>query len=199
MTLTMYDSINVANLPAGADAYAGYVAGHWPTWDALKQRFPTGPHLVSIAIAAAEHALCLDIETGDAQPWEAPAWVQAEHARNVARPILYASASKMLTVMAYLHSHNIARTAVRLWSAHYGAGSHICGPTTCKLTPAMDGTQWTDTAAGANGSKVDESLLAADFFTAPAPVVAPVTYAAVRLPDGTSRLVVSHDGGKTMS
>jgi len=199
VTLTAYDSVDVAHLPDGADAYFGYVAGRWPTWAALKARFEGKAHLVSIAIAADEHALCLDIETGDAQPWQAPGWVQAEHGRNVARPVLYASVSRMAAVVGYLHRHGVPLASVRLLSAHYGAGKHICGPGTCKqIAEPMDGTQWTDAAAGAGGAKVDESLLAADFFAPPPPPPAEVTYAAVRLKDGVTRLVVSTDGGKTL-
>ena len=198
MTFTAYDSVTVANLPDGADAYFGYVAGKWPTWAALKARFDGKAHLISIAITAGEHALCLDIETGDAQPWQAPAWVQAEHARNVARPVLYASVSRMAAIAGYLHKHGVPLASVRLWTAHYGQGKHICGPDTCKqIAEPMDGTQWTDAAAGVGGA-VDESLLADGFFAPPPPPPAEVTYAAVRLKDGVTRLVVSTDGGKTL-
>ena len=40
MTLVMQDSIDVSHLTPGADAYLGYVDGRWPTFDALKARFP---------------------------------------------------------------------------------------------------------------------------------------------------------------
>jgi len=52
---------------------------------------------------------------------------------------------------------------VRLWSAHYGFGEHICGPASCKLVPVeVDGTQWTNSALNRN---LDQSLLLENFFT----------------------------------
>ena len=124
--------------------------------------------------------------------------MQAEHARNVARPVLYASVSRMSTVWGYLHARSIPRASVRLWSAHYGAGKHICGPATCKLiAEQMDATQWTDTAPGAGGSKVDETLLAPDFFTQPPPPPAPLDGTVVWYAAGGlhARGVISHDNG----
>ena len=200
--MRMLDSIDVGNLPDGAGAYAGYTSGKWPTWVALKKRFaaPGGPHLVSIAIDATEHAICLDVEKGDALPSQVAAWVKTEHARHVHRPIVYASASAMNDIVARLKGAGIARTEVRLWSAHYGIGKHICGPSVsgCGF-PAADATQWTDSAPGVGGSKVDETLCAVDFFTlAPPPVLDGylVVHGAVA---GalTGRAVTSHDGGKT--
>lgn len=198
MTLVMYDSINVANLPADAAAYAGYTSGKWPTWDALKARFAGKAHLVSIAIDAAEHALCLDIEQGDATNAQAAGWVKAEHARNVARPIVYTSASNVGALVAELAAAGVKRDQVRVWSAHYTHTAHICAPAPggCGF-PAADATQWTDQAHGVGGTQIDESLVAADFFPQPPPE--PITYAAVRLSDGVTRLVISHDGGKTMA
>jgi hypothetical protein len=200
--MRMLDSVDVAHLPDGAAAYAGYTTGLFPTWEALKARFGGKAHLLSIAINAAEHAICLDVEQGDAQPWQAPGWVKTEHARNVARPVLYASVSKMATVAGYLRHAGIPLTAVRLWSAHYGAGEHICGPATCKLiAEPMDATQWRDDAPGVGGAKVDESVLAGDFFTAPpAPPVELYGYLVTQGAIGnihalTGHAVTSRDGG----
>jgi hypothetical protein len=204
MSLTMYDSIAVANLPADGDAYAGYVGGKWPTWDALKARFPHA-HLLSIAIDATERATCLDIETGDATPAQAPAWVKAEHGRGVPRPVLYASASVMPQVLAHLEQAAIKRDTVRLWSAHYGwssvlhpRGKHICGPRSCGLVAVeMDGTQWL------SHGDYDESLLGATFFPTPPPPPPPVkvldAYLVYAGAAGgyAGRAVQSHDEGKT--
>jgi peptidoglycan hydrolase-like protein with peptidoglycan-binding domain len=60
--------------------------------------------------------------------------------------------------------------SVRLWTAHYGQGKHICGPKTCGELPVdADGTQWTSTFQGAGGADIDASLLNDNFFGAPAP------------------------------
>lgn len=205
MTFRMLDSTTVANLPGGADAYAGYTTGLFPTWPALKARFEGKAHLVSIAISASEHALCLDVEKGDATPAQVPAWVATEHSRKVARPIVYASASAMPDILARLAAAGIKRGAVRLWSAHYGIGKHICGPQVpgCGF-PAADATQWTDLAAGVDGTHIDESELASDFFitVTPAPPVELYGYLVTQGSVGNihafaGRAVTSHDGGKT--
>jgi hypothetical protein len=66
MTLTMFDSTTVADIPStGMDAVAGYVGGNWPTLPALVKRFPHLPAL-SIAVNASQDAQCLDVEKGDA-------------------------------------------------------------------------------------------------------------------------------------
>jgi len=204
MTFRMLDSTDVQNLPDGADAYAGYTSGLWPTWIALSKRFHGKAHLVSIAIDAQHHALCLDVEKGDALPSQAPGWVKTEHGRNVARPIVYASASAMHDIITRLKAAGIARTQVRLWSAHYGIGKHICGPNIsgCGF-PHADATQWTDKAAGVGGSQIDESLCAPDFFHVPPP---PELFGYLVTEAGagnvhafTGRAVTSHDGGKTWS
>ena len=52
---------------------------------------------------------------------------------------------------------------MRLWSAHYGLGEHICGPNSCKaLSIEADGTQWTSSALG---RVLDQSELQSNFFT----------------------------------
>jgi len=132
--------------------------------------------LLSIAVFAHDDADCLDVELGDATPAQAPAWVKRQKAP---RPCLYASASVMNLLVATLDRAGIARGSVRLWSAHYKSGEHICGPDTCKLMSARaDGTQWTPRARGIS---LDQSLLHDDFFgkettNSTGGTVIPVTY-----------------------
>ena len=151
----MFDSITVANLPGGGDAYAGYVDGRYANLTALHARFP-GKHILEIAVFSGTDAECADCETGDMTPAQMPAWVHRQMARGVHRPVVYSSISVMPTVQSALSGAGIKRSDVRLWSAHYGAGKHICG--------GMDGTQWTDHSPGTGGSFVDESVLADNFF-----------------------------------
>jgi hypothetical protein len=54
-------------IPKTAEAVAGYVGGHWPTYNQLVKDFPHA-HKLSIAVFASEDADCLDIEKGDATP-----------------------------------------------------------------------------------------------------------------------------------
>lgn len=167
MTLTMQDSITPANLTPGADAYLGYVDGSWPTYSAVKQRFGNSAHVLSLAVFPASDAEGCDCENGDLLTAQVPAWAARQVLRGVHRPVVYASVSAMPLIAATLDAAGLARPAVRLLSAHYGIGSHICGPGTCRWpgVPAMDGTQWTDHAPGASGSLIDESILLDDFFT----------------------------------
>jgi len=167
MSIVLYDAIDISQIPAGATAAAGYVDGLWPTFARLHGQFPHAL-LLSIAVTAAADAECLDIETGDATPADAAAWFERQKARGQARPCLYANASTMeADVVPVLRASGIDRAAVRLWSAHYTGFPHICGPGSCGAASIdMDGTQWTNAALGRN---LDESLLTADFFSAPAP------------------------------
>jgi hypothetical protein len=170
MTLTMADSITPTNLPAGYDAYLGYVDGHWPTAAALKRRFPGSRILTLTVLGGNAVADGCDREPGDLSPATAAAWAHGRLAAGAVLPVVYASASAMGGVLEALIARGIARAEVRLLSAHYGGGRHICGPATCRLTSvAMDGTQWTDSAPGVGGTRIDASLLSADFFGAHAP------------------------------
>lgn len=165
MTLRMLDSIYPQNLPDGADAYLGYAGGDWPTFTELQKRFPHA-HLLNMAIAADEDATGCDMEARDLTVAEVPGWVRRQQARKVWRPVVYASASRMGDCVLALTAAGIRRAQVRLLSAHYESGKHICGPKTCKTRncPPCDGTQWRDDAPGLNGTKIDESVLLADFF-----------------------------------
>jgi hypothetical protein len=151
----MLDSVTPANLPPGADAYAGYADGRFANVAAVKARFPSA-RVLTIAVFASSDAECADCENGDMTPMQVPGWVARQQARGVHLPVVYASISQMPAVLAALAAAGITRGEVRLWSAHYGAGKHIC--------PGMDGTQWTDLAHGTGSTLVDESVLPDDFF-----------------------------------
>ena len=161
----MLDSVTVADLPDGADAYLGYADGAWPTAVELRARFPRA-HILILAVFAADDGEGLDIERFDASIPEVYDWFVRQQARGVQRPVLYISAGSAGMLLATMQANGFARSSWRLLSAHYGAGKHICGPGTCGY-PQADGTQFTDTAPGLNGSLVDESLLSDSFFPAP--------------------------------
>jgi hypothetical protein len=161
----MLDSITVADLPDGADAYAGYVDGKWPTLLGLRARFPHS-RILSIAVFPADDAECLDVEAGDATIPEVFDWFTRQQRRKVWRPVIYTSAANLTLLLATMNANGFARADFRLWSAHYLAGEHICAPSSCGF-PAADGTQWRDDAPGLGGSRVDESLLHHSFFPAP--------------------------------
>lgn len=159
----MYDDVTLGLLPSGPFAYAGYVNGTFENFAALKQRFP-GAVLLDIAVSANTNATCLDVENGDATIAQIFSWFKAQLARGVFRPVIYTSAGNLGHLHATMQANGFARGTYRVWSAHYGSGMHICGPTTCGFTVgggSADGTQWTDVALGRS---LDESLLLPNFF-----------------------------------
>lgn len=162
---TMYDSVNVAEIPSTAKAVAGYVGGKWPTYNNLVVKFPHAAKL-SIAISADENARCLDVETGDATNAQAAAWVKRQHARGQPRPILYTSVSNWPALQAALKAGGVSRgipgrRRYRRWSAHYTGKPHRC---TRRCGFGFRGkagaTQWTNKALGRN---LDASLCSHDF------------------------------------
>jgi hypothetical protein len=162
MTLTMFDSTTVADIPStGMDAVAGYVGGNWPTYAALVKRFPHLPAL-SIAVNSSQDAQCLDVEKGDATPADVPFWLDKQARLHPGRtPIIYTSASQIAAVRAAA-----GRRRYLLWSAHYGVGEHVCGR--CGY-PGADATQFDD--KGAHGEHIDRTVMSAAFLAAFAPKV----------------------------
>lgn len=164
MTLRCLDSIYAANLPAGADAYLGYPDGAWPDAGQIKAAFPGKPVIV-MAVFASDLAEGYDGEKGDVTQAQMPGCVKRSLAAGMWRPVVYASVSAMASYMSPLAGAGITRSMVRVLTAHYGAGQHICGPHSCgQLQFDADGTQWRDDAPGVNGARIDESVLLDDFF-----------------------------------
>jgi hypothetical protein len=158
----MFDAISDTAYPADAEACAAYIDGHLgdqPNYEQVKAEHP-GAHMLSVALDPADDADCLDVERGAAAPGDFPAWYTRQVARGVDRPAAYASVSVMASaLLPILIGTGITRARVRLWSSHYQAGAHICGPRTCGLIILnVDGTQWLP------GPPVDQSLLLNTFF-----------------------------------
>ena len=163
-TGAMFDSVTLGAIPARPFAQAGYTAGRWPTYLPLRRAWPAA-HTISIAVSAADHADCLDIEPGDATPAEAPGWVRADRAAGFATPCLYSSFFEFRDQVApILARAGIARSSVFEWDADYTGVPHI--------DAGFDATQWTDRALGRN---LDESMVTLRFLTiAQPPYRAPV-------------------------
>ena len=135
-----------ANLPAGLDAYAGYVnvSGIGRTWGAI-QAIPARWHL-SITTDGSP-ADCADVESGAMSDWSG-------------FTVGYCAISRAAGLIAQFGRPR------KLWTAHRkkdAAGRdvpHICD-STCGFGFAgvADGTQWTD-----HGGAWDESLLFDSFF-----------------------------------
>jgi Putative peptidoglycan binding domain len=177
MTLQMPDSVNVSNLPAGYPAYLGYADGKFANGAQLRARFPAA-ELVLLTVTGettAAHGARVsggaDAEPGNLTAAGAVWWAMSNKLGEF--PVIYASVTGepgygMADVLAELDAIGTGRDEVRLLSAHYGDGPHICGPRSCGLIGTeMDGTQWTDEAPAVNGHLVDMSVLRNDFFSLP--------------------------------
>jgi hypothetical protein len=187
--ITMYDTIYNNQFPAGAQAYAAYVdggLGNQPNYAFIVNTFPKAEHL-SIALFSGNNADALDVEAGAATPGEIPAWCTRQRQRGIQRPCIYANASTMQgSVLPVLSQAKIARSTVRLWTAHYGLGEHICGPSSCgALSIEADGTQWTSSALG---RVLDQSELQASFFTTDQTVTAEAELESGQLNTGKNAL-----------
>lgn len=166
MTLLMADSVDAGALGAGYDAYLGYVDGEFVTGPQLAARFPAARHVLLTVTGRTLEADGCDVENLDLTPVSGASWVNLRLGRQPAsRPVVYASVSAMAEVRDALAALHILRARVRLLSAHFGGGPHICGPHSCDLIDIeMDGTQYTNEAPGLGGALIDLSMLADDFF-----------------------------------
>lgn len=164
-TFTMYDSVNVEQIPADAEAVAGYVNGTWKTYPQLVVKFPKAQKL-SISISATVDARALDIEKLDATNDQAAAWVKRQHARGIRRPILYTSLSNWPALEQALRAGGVkrgfpGRRNYRRWTAHYTGIPHRCtGRCGSGFHGKAAATQYTDHALGRN---LDASLCSSDF------------------------------------
>jgi hypothetical protein len=164
LAIPMADSIVPGNLPPYPD-YLVYVDGLWPTAAKVRALHPSARLLTMTVLGGQAIADGCDCEPGDLDPAEAAAWTKRRLNAGAWRPVQYASASNMAGVLAADAALGISRGQVRLLSAHYGQGEHICGPSTCKAMDVdADGTQWTDAAHGVGGTLIDLSILNDDFF-----------------------------------
>jgi hypothetical protein len=189
----MFDSAINSQFPGGGAAYAAYVdggVGNQPNYAYIVSAFPRAEHL-SIALFAGDNADALDVEPGASAPSDIPGWYARQVARGIRRPVIYASVSTMNgTILPLLGQARIARASTRLWTAHYGAGEHICGPSSCgALSIGADGTQWTSSAMGL---VLDQSLLLDNFFqsSSPGPAVTEAELQSGQLNNGQGAFTV---------
>jgi hypothetical protein len=89
---TMFDSTTAADIPQAAGMVAGYVDGRY-RWSAADwARFPNAVKVRIACFAPTNDGQVLDVETGDALPWEAPDWAARRRAAGV-DPVIYVNRS----------------------------------------------------------------------------------------------------------
>lgn len=141
------------------DLYAGYDDGLYNNVTAIKALFPTKT-VIAITVKATDNfGDCLDVETGDATPQQAPGWVKARRQAGHGGPLVYCSEALWPTVSQCFSNAGVI--APGYWIAAYPG----IGPV---LYPGSVGHQFVDHGAW------DESVMA-DYLVGidPAPIPQP--------------------------
>lgn len=95
MMRTMYDSTVADTIPVWADLVAGYIDGPYVWTTAEWARSPAAAHVQISVTASLKQGDVIDMETGDATPAEAAAWIRARKADGYERPTVYCSLSNV--------------------------------------------------------------------------------------------------------
>ena len=144
--------------PTGCVAVAGYVDGY-ASFGRLVARYGRTHHCVSIAVDSRDDAEFLDVEKGAAVISDVRPWIERQFARGVERPGIYAAESNMPAIREQLAG--IQRSRYRLWVAAWPRNPD---PWPHAPLAGYDAWQFYGTSSG----PYDYSVLAPDFFPAPA-------------------------------
>jgi hypothetical protein len=119
----MYDGINsdaatiAQDFPA-AQMVAGYVTGPFAWTTAEWDLFPHAAHVTIATTAQADIGDVLDVEAGDAAPYQTEAWITMRKAAGLYRPTIYCSLATVPAVRAGT-GHWVLGTDYDLWVAHW--------------------------------------------------------------------------------
>jgi hypothetical protein len=186
-TASMFDTIDLGQLNGLRPvALAGYTAGRWPTYLGLVRAYA---HAIvkSIAIASGYHAMCLDVEPGDAAPAQAAAWVRADIRAGFSRPCVYSSLWEFVNqVRPDLARAGISRSSVWEWDADYRG----CNGT---IDSSFDATQCTARAYGRNLDQSTATLGFLGIHPKPAPLLICYHHRLSRLACAAARARVASD------
>lgn len=174
---TMFDTVDdPRHTFAGlaVEAVAAYGNGNFANFDAAKTEFPHAHHL-KIDVNGQGIGNTGDFELGDMPTSRAGTWARDRIAAGVRRPVIYFSVSQWRPIMQSLRAAGIARSHVRIWTAHYTGRSHLCSANCGDfgVTGHADATQWASPQApgtlphGFAGRNIDLSLTASNFFGPP--------------------------------
>lgn len=150
--LTMYDSVDLAQIPREPAAVACYINGHYANAEEAAKEFPNA-RLLHISVTGRVAADAYDIEKGDYTAADVAELYTIAKTANVWRPCFYADLANMPAVKEELNRVVNAREDIRLWVAYYNGTPDI--PT------GYDAHQFTSSALGRN---LDESICSDTFF-----------------------------------
>lgn len=173
-TLTMYDSVNVAALPARPGNFAAYVDGKNTAdnySDVVARFFPTA-RIVPITVVGNPGAAVADVEKGDLTPASGAAWARDQITLG-RRPTLYYAKDSATAVAQALAAAGVPNIAVDYFVADWTGSPH--------MVPGSVATQWANPAT--SGGDFDVSLADAAWFArvaigpppAPLPPAPPIT------------------------
>jgi hypothetical protein len=129
------DAEGIARLFPHASFVCGYDTGGWP-WTA--QDWALFPHATRVHIATEagyNTGDVLDVENGDAQPYQTAAWIAMRKASGYHRPTIYCSAAAVPAVRAGTGRY-ILNADYDLWVAHWTGAPHqeFSGGKGCAVT-----------------------------------------------------------------
>lgn len=179
----MYDSTTAADIPARAPMVAGYIDGAF-AWSARDWARFVGVPRVTIAVhASTNDGDVLDVESGDATPAQAPAWIKHRQAAGLWRPTIYCPRSWVPDVHAACSG-----LVYDLWTADYTGHAHV--------TAGAVATQYANPPS--SGGHYDLSLVTDDawpYRVAPTPAPSPPATIETEEPD--MPFVVKKNGDPT--
>jgi hypothetical protein len=101
MTRIMYDSINLAGIPAGAQLVAHYVDGRYAASDADVDRFPDAARVgITVTTGDWRKASVIDVESGAMSPQDARAFVIARDQFRPGTATVYCNVSSLPHVVS---------------------------------------------------------------------------------------------------
>lgn len=152
------DAVTAGHLPDDTQVAAFYADGPYANEEAVKARFPHGVYFVGVATNAFVRARCLDIETGDATPWQAAGWFRDYADRSEGKPIFYCNASTIGSVEEALTQAGISRDDYYEWQSDWD--------NVAAVPPGRDAAQYAGAVTDPYDSDIWEEYV---FVTAPKP------------------------------
>lgn len=205
--IVLIDSINAPVFGTGpipqailhAPAVGAYDHGNsWPTIGPYSQARPDLVEkgwIVSITLTALGSARAYDIEPGGGTNQNIGRFMEIAD-RRFGLPWLYTFASNVEAMLQWaLKSGYHQDRDFYVWSAHQGAGHHICGPGVCQY-PRADGTQCGFAPENCDFSLLNDYMLPSHKPVPMSPYAIFPTNLDVRLPNhGNERLTVEKADG----